>query len=648
MLGRKMEDAISYLDPKEKQILDSFDKIIIWGFPIHSHTHSYIHACWVKTFMALGKETYWFSDEKHESPDTFSYQNCLIITEGFQDTKLPIHPSNVYFVHFCIYPEKYLRAGARLFEIRFHVNEFHDCNSEWKLDDGTHTLVNLSEDVFYESLTTNAGISKEFRGETPKRMNYEAVYLTWPTDLLPWEINLKDAELPRENVIHFVGTFYKNERFLKFKEIAERNGIQYVHHDPWTKPVSFEENKKLIQESVLSFDFRPEGNAEEEARYGVLNGKNHLAIGYIPCRLYKSISYGHIPLTDSPHAAEHFGDAVVFEKDLEQLFIKGLEAQKDLDRKHRAMKFVQSRHTYLHRVRDLLRGLLQPRPSPLHPKFLPSTWSQITLVSSLINIQRVNHDGRDFSTYVEWFRQFLEIPAPMVLFVQPEIVELVESIRKDKPTKIIPQTFQSTPLSWSTPHIDRTQNSNEWKAVAKHPNDITNKSAPYVTLMHSKFAWVWNAVQDNPFNTDLFFWIDGGLTRFHPQLPYNLMEPHPRNIRALRKRKQLYCQAGGYKDKYFHEFMQGKRFAPDEILGSNENIIIGGFWGGHSSIVESLCEFSLRFYVKELLLKHRVDNDQPTLFFHFQEKPSEYNIIITNQNIEIPGFLQFLFGYIRE
>jgi hypothetical protein len=643
-----MEQALSYLTVQEKQLLDSIQKVVVWGFPLHTHTHSYIHACWVKTFMALGKDTYWFSDEKHESPETFSYQNCLIITEGFQDSKLPIHSSNIYFVHFCIYPQKYLRAGARLIEIRFHVNEFHDCNSEWKLDDGTHSLLNLSEDVLYERLSSNSGVSEEFRGKKPQSMNYEAVYMTWPTDLLPWEINLADAETPRENVIHFVGTPYNNNRrFETFKKITAEHGIQWIHHDPWVNPVSFEEGKELVKRSILAPDFRPESSPEDKATYGEMNGKNHLAIGYIPCRLYKNISYGHLPLTDSPHAAEHFGDGVVFHQDIETLFTKGLEAQNDIERKHRAMKLVQSRHTYLHRARDLLRALLQPRPVPLPVNLLPSTWSQTTLVSCLINIQREDIDGRKFSNYVEWFKQFLRIPAPMILFVDPQIEDLVHALRYGKPTKIIVQRFQDTPLAWSTPFLQQTQNSNEWKQYAKHPTDITNTSAPYVTLMHSKFAWVWDALQDNPFNTDIFFWIDGGLTRFHPSLPYEYIEPHPRNIQILRKQKKLYAQIGGYKESFFQNFQQGRKYKPEDILGSNENIIIGGFWGGHIQAVQSLCEFGLRFYIRELIQKHRIENDQPTLFFHFQENPSLYKLVIPPPNLAVPIFVQLLFGLIQ-
>jgi hypothetical protein len=131
-------------------------------------------------------------------------------------------------------------------------------------------------------------------------------------------------------------------------------------------------------------------------------------------------------------------------------------------------------------------------------------------------------------------------------------------------------------------------------------------------------------------------------------LAYQFVEPHPRNLRTLRKQKRLYAQVGGYKESYFQQFQMGKVYAPEEILGTNENIVIGGFWGGHTSVVQSLCEFGIRFFIRELLQKSRVDNDQPTLFFHFQENPGLYTFVVPRGGPDIPIFLQFLFGLIRE
>ena len=107
-------------------------KVIIWGFPLHSHTHSYIHHGWYKGFKHLGHETYWFHDGDY--PKDFDYSNCVFITEGYADRNIPINSESTYIVHVCINPEKYLGKVKRIIDMRYLVDEIKDCNYEYRLD----------------------------------------------------------------------------------------------------------------------------------------------------------------------------------------------------------------------------------------------------------------------------------------------------------------------------------------------------------------------------------------------------------------------------------------------------------------------------------------------------------------------------------
>jgi hypothetical protein len=642
-----MEQAIAYLSKEEKEVLGRFDKVIIWGYPLHTHTQSYLHACWDRTFKALGKDTHWFHDDSHADPTTFSYKNCLFITEGYADTKIPLEGSSIYFVNFCIYPQKYLRSGARLFDIRFNVKEFHDVNYEFTLDDGTHRLESLSQDVLYEKLSTNSGLSKDFTGPIPMPLHYECVYMYWATDLFPWEINYEDAKHTPENKIHYVGTPYGNKRLEAFKKITEERGINWILHNPWDKPISFEANRTHIRDSILAPDFRPESSQEDIDKYGIYNGKNHLAIGYIPCRLFKNISYGHLPPTDSPHAHALLGDAVVYDKDLCQLVEKGLEAQKDVERKIRAMRLVAERHTYIHRARDLLRAILKPRPIPIPVHDLRGTWSHITLVTCLIDIQREKVDGRSFQQYIQWFVETIKIPAPMIIYVEPGLAHIVEQFRGSLPTKIIPQNAQTFPLAWSVPFVQQIQESAEWKAHQKNKHELTNHLPGYSPLQHSKMAWMLNAINENPFQTDLFFWIDGGLSRFW--VPHGLnpatSEPHMRTLRNLRHSEQLYVQIGGHKEHLLQRILHGQHFTHEELIGANENILMGGFFGGSAPVLKEMCEFVLQFYVTEMIQKKRIDTELTSWTFHMQKNPMKYKFIPPH-TLDMLNFLLFAGGHL--
>ena len=107
-----------------------FSKVIIWGFPLHTHTHSYIHYGWVKGFTHLGYETHWFHDG--DFPKGFDFSNCLFITEGYADDNIPIVESSIYFVHIARNPEKYIGKAKRFIEIRYLVDSIKDCNYNLK------------------------------------------------------------------------------------------------------------------------------------------------------------------------------------------------------------------------------------------------------------------------------------------------------------------------------------------------------------------------------------------------------------------------------------------------------------------------------------------------------------------------------------
>lgn len=343
------------LTESENACLDKYSKVIIWGFPLDTHTHSYIHALWYKVFKhGFNKETLWFHD--NDFPRDFDYNNSLFITEGYADKNIPVVSSSTYFVHNAIYPEKYLNSGARLIEIRFNVNEIHDVNNDFKLDDGTHQLLELSPHAKYERLTSNKDIHISKRGEV-KQMNYECIYLYWGTDLLPHEFNFNDIMLPKENVIYYIGSPIYSVHFPQFRDICAQNGIQWVSSNPWNTPLTFEVNKTLMQKSLLTPDFRSIGTDEDTRQFGVKNGKNHLEIGYLPCRVLKAISYGQLGITDSMYVKEILKEHVVYSNNMNELFSMAMVEKNNKYRIYKAMQYVQENHTYVNRAVELIRAL---------------------------------------------------------------------------------------------------------------------------------------------------------------------------------------------------------------------------------------------------------------------------------------------------
>lgn len=345
------------LSDNEKQALDKYNKVIIWGFPLHTHTHSYIHAMWYKVFKTgFEKETYWFYDSTY--PNDFDFTNCLFISEGYADKNIPVVESSVYFIHNAIYPEKYIDSGARLIEIRFNVNEIHDVNNDFTLDDGTHTnIINISDYAKYEKLFSNKDIHRSKRGDVIKPMNYECVYIYWGTDLLPHEFCYDDINIPKENVVNYIGSPTYSHNSIQFQNICVANNIQWKNSNPWERPIQFDDNKLLMQKSILCPDFRPTGNQQDINEFGIKNGKNHLEIGYLPCRVLKAISYGQRGITDSKYVKEILKEHVVYHPDMMELFKLAMNERNHYDEIKSAMEFVQKNFTYVNRAHELIKCL---------------------------------------------------------------------------------------------------------------------------------------------------------------------------------------------------------------------------------------------------------------------------------------------------
>lgn len=341
----------------------SLTKVIIWGYPLHSHTHSYVHYGWYKTFTALGYEAYWFDDNQHPNPQDFDYTNCLFITEGYADAKIPMHESNVYFVHVCKNPAKYIASGARLIDIRYHVKSIYDCNYQYSTieKEANGRIIKISHSSKYEPEATDRDLNRSWW--VNPSLTYEAVYIYWATDLLPSEINLDDrfiapASTPTVVYIGTIGGGNQNEVYNMIHACKQLR-INFAHVDPWKAPVSCEENRTLVQQSIIAPDIR--GSGENERKSMGDTGTNHKQNGYVPCRIFKNISYGKFCATNSMAVWEALGapDILPCEEDEFRLVNLCLQEHKNYDLIKKQMEWVRDKHTYVNRIEDLLAVLAQ-------------------------------------------------------------------------------------------------------------------------------------------------------------------------------------------------------------------------------------------------------------------------------------------------
>jgi hypothetical protein len=291
------------------------------GLRRRTHTHSYIHGGYFKGFSALGYETYWL-DENSKELESLPMKGTLFFTEDQVDEKIPL-AANAFYVTHSSSKNKYEEAGASRLNL---------CNF----------VADLRE-----------GVSFNYPGQRVEKIDditfvdtfSKALYQPWATNLLPSEIDINDV-VPFDHsrrIINYVGTIGHDNiepRFRQFKKAAARAGATVKLHSG----VADQDARTLIRDSLITVDIR---------------GDWHLERGYVPCRLWKNLSYGMHVGSNSQALEEIFMEHVTFESDSEALFEQTLRESKSrhLSERRASMAWIRDNHTYLHRARNVISAL---------------------------------------------------------------------------------------------------------------------------------------------------------------------------------------------------------------------------------------------------------------------------------------------------
>lgn len=141
----------------------------------------------------------------------------------------------------------------------------------------------------------------------------------------------------------------------------------------------------------------------------------------------------------------------------------------------------------------------------------------ITIVTGLWDLDRGNLDGwakRDFSHYKDRFFELLETDVQMCIWIPKELEDEVLKIRGDKPTKIFIKNIEDFE-TWN-PFFDKIQEirlNPDWKNFAGWLPESPQAALKYYNpMMFTKMFMVNDSAIINPFNSEYFYWVDGGLT----------------------------------------------------------------------------------------------------------------------------------------
>lgn len=295
-----------------------FKHVIIWGHKLHSHTHSYIHNAFFRAFESMGYDTHWFDDKDFEENPlvrSFDYNECLFITEGQVCAKMPIIKGNSYVLHNC-YDEGMWNT--------IKDNGINHLKLQVYTDDVLKYNVPMIEPAIYHDAEG------------------KMLYIPWATDLLPNEI-VPYPVTAKTNVSNWIGTigdgeFGNRDQVNAFINACRDNGVEFEHGSN----LSMEDNRQKIAESYMA---------------PAIVGRWQKEKNYIPCRIFKNISYGQFGITNSKKVYELFEQKIIYsehEYELFGLMVEKMKSPTYIQELTDLIKFVKEKHTYVNRINTIL------------------------------------------------------------------------------------------------------------------------------------------------------------------------------------------------------------------------------------------------------------------------------------------------------
>jgi len=305
-------------------------KFIIWGLQMYEHTHSYIHYAFNKAALFLGWDSEWVADTVDNQ---IKYRDCdeyLFLTLGGYEKNIPINKNSFYILHNCE-PKPYTEIPLK--------NKL--------------VLQVFTNDVYERKIINLPG--KKFEFWQP---DINCFYMPWATDLLPYEIEDNITE-KKKNFLNsdsteikkslpyalFLGSvgggiFGNTNELNNFKDGLNTENI----------PMYFSTETKVNQEqSIIAI--------KNASIAPTIVGTWQKKQGYIPCRIFKTISYGKLGITNSKQSHEVINNLTLYSQDENKL---GIMASDTVINEFKyqeiildAMKFVRDNHTYLNRIESI-------------------------------------------------------------------------------------------------------------------------------------------------------------------------------------------------------------------------------------------------------------------------------------------------------
>ena len=318
-----------------------YNTVTIWGYPVPETTHGFIQYALQRTFASLGYKAYHIADYGKKIPITqFTIHPGLQVISRNLDNcyynSLTWSPNSLY-IFLNIYP-----PGLSADIMTQFASPLHEIFPDIRPEQYVCWL------PYRKSIYQIIG-PEHFKDLHPYHEYYSAKYnlflFHYCTDLLPKEIQQIMTTLTPSSVqgqdtdpiVYYVATTHPN--LHPFEEACQRHGLKWelVYGKTTFENVALQQASRLCPVIQVSWQLEDD---------------------YLPCRLFKNISFGRMVITNNP-AVLHVFPNVVYDKNPSRCISKGLQRQTTwtVKEQRKQMELVAQYFTYVHKVKRMTQQL---------------------------------------------------------------------------------------------------------------------------------------------------------------------------------------------------------------------------------------------------------------------------------------------------
>lgn len=242
-----------------------------------------------------------------------------------------------------------------------------------------------------------------------------------------------------------------------------------------------------------------------------------------------------------------------------------------------------------------------------------------TIVTAFFDINREkNGDGRKISEYLQWIKSTLLLNCNLYVVTEKKFTNFIRENRPETyPLVLIEDTLDNALYSKYKEKMKTIMESSTYKCKIQYPKRVECILPEYNIIQYSKFGWLQRAIEENPFNSDYFFWMDIGISRFFNDMKLNVLYPSNQDVLCKSQNKFIIQQR--------HDLQEYK--IDENFIWKADNLFKGGMFGGYKDIVVDVGKQIEQIFIKEFLENNNVNNEQIAFTLLWKKHPELFFLI---------------------